>query len=221
MKIQLIRYLIQLVYLGLFSFTFIVSLNWFLLLTLILTIVGGPFFCGWFCPFGTIQEVMNNIRLIFNKKPFKLPKKVHGFLIFFRYFLLILIFIGFTFLYIFDVRVSFLDLISGQILSIFSYSLIFLFLLISLFMDRPFCNYFCPEGAQFGLIGLLRIFRIKRNKSTCVDCKLCDKNCPMNIEVSKKDYVNSPQCINCFKCVSSCPKKGTLNYGLIDFKFKK
>lgn len=85
----------------------------------------------------------------------------------------------------------------------------------SLFVDRPFCSYLCTEGARYGLLGKLRLFSIKRNESTCVNCKKCDKVCPMNIEVSTQNVIQDEQCISCFNCIESCPKKDTLKIGKV------
>jgi polyferredoxin len=83
---------------------------------------------------------------------------------------------------------------------------------LSLFVERPWCKYFCPYGAFLGLFNRIRIFKIRRDPATCVDCKQCDRICPMNIEVSKKETVSDAQCISCHKCTSdiACPVKDTV-----------
>ena len=64
---------------------------------------------------------------------------------------------------------------------------------------------------------MFRIFTVKRDCNLCVNCKKCDKACPMNISISKTTNLRSPQCIDCLKCVSSCPVEGALKFGLIKF----
>lgn len=53
--------------------------------------------------------------------------------------------------------------------------------------------------------------------NTCVNCKICEKNCPMGI--SPYDYKGSvlshPDCIQCAKCVIDCPKN-SIGYGNIE-----
>jgi polyferredoxin len=77
----------------------------------------------------------------------------------------------------------------------------------SLFIERPFCKYGCPYGALLGLFNKVRIFTIRRNPSTCIHCKACDRACPMNIQVSTAGPVRDHQCITCLKCTSegACP----------------
>ncbi len=80
----------------------------------------------------------------------------------------------------------------------------------SMLYDRFFCKYLCPMGATLGLISKLSLFKVRRAEATCIDCKACDKACPVNITVSEVAVVDSPECINCNECVAACPVKDTL-----------
>jgi polyferredoxin len=93
-------------------------------------------------------------------------------------------------------------------------------LMSSLFVERPWCKYACPFGALVGISNLFSIFKIKRNKTTCVGCKKCDAVCPMNIEVSTKEVIRDHQCIRCGKCTSeeSCPIENTVELRVQSFK---
>jgi len=85
-------------------------------------------------------------------------------------------------------------------------------LVLSLIVERPFCKYACPYGAVLGVFNLFRIFKIRRRRSTCIDCKACDRSCPMNIPVSTSGAVRDHQCISCLKCTSEqvCPVENTV-----------
>jgi ferredoxin-type protein NapH len=80
------------------------------------------------------------------------------------------------------------------------------------FSHRTWCS-FCPMGT---LAALVSRFRNKGNssnllkvQSSCVSCKLCAKNCPMDIAPYeyKNDAIVHHDCIQCSKCVYVCPKK--------------
>jgi ferredoxin len=65
-------------------------------------------------------------------------------------------------------------------------------------------------GAFYGIIGKFSPTKIERNSNLCINCNLCSRSCPVNIDVAKADKVTSMECISCNKCVSACPKKGAL-----------
>ena len=86
-------------------------------------------------------------------------------------------------------------------------------LLLSIFIERPFCKYACPYGAVLGFSNFFRIFKIKRTAETCINCGACDRDCPMNIKVASASTVLNHQCISCMKCTSeqSCPVADTVD----------
>ena len=66
-------------------------------------------------------------------------------------------------------------------------------------------------GAFLGILNKIGFYRIRREQSTCTNCKICDKACPVNVHVSVDKAVRSAECINCLECVTDCPtKKRTL-----------
>ena len=168
-------------------------------------LVVGVFFCGWVCPFGTIQDWLGWIAKKCKLPHYKMPWKVQEYLQFLRYIFLGLMFVGITFSFS-NARFYFQDNLIHNMLSITSGITLAVFLLISLFFDRPFCNYFCMKGAADGLMSIIRPFSISRNNKSCIHCHLCDKVCPMNISVENTNFMRHPNCINCMQCVSKCPK---------------
>lgn len=176
----------------------------------------GVFFCGWVCPFGAIQDWLGQIAKKCKFPRFKMPWKVQKYLQFSRYIFLGLMFFGITFSFL-NARFYFQDNLVHNMLSITSAITLAIFLLISLFFDRPFCNYFCMKGAADGLMSIIRPFGISKNNQACVHCHLCDKVCPMNIPVENTNFVRHPNCINCMQCVSKCPKN-CIKFKLMKFK---
>jgi polyferredoxin len=52
--------------------------------------------------------------------------------------------------------------------------------------------------------------RITRNQNLCTNCRICDKKCPMAIQVSTVETVDHIDCHLCVDCVVICPEKGAL-----------
>ena len=224
-KIQKIRNTVQLIFLGLLFTGLYMNLRMGLIILLPISLLMGNFFCGWVCPYGATQEFFRTIGNKIFKKKYKMPKHVQKYLQFSRYILLMFSIIGISTIFFETINSYKIFMVLGRDISniIISISLIIMisFLVISMLFERPFCNYVCIEGTKFGLASLTRIFSIKRNGESCINCKKCDKVCPMNISISDKDSVRNSQCINCFECVNACPVKDTLSYGKVKIYFKR
>ena len=178
-----------------------------------LTILFGPVFCGWVCPLGSIQEWIGKIgKRIFGKRYNQfMPKKVDQLLRYLRYILLALVMYntarsGMLLFANVDPYFALYHFWTGET-AIAALVILGITLFLSLFVERAWCKYACPYGALLGLFNPIRIFTIKREAKTCIDCGNCDRACPMNIEVSAKQAVRDHQCISCLKCTSenSCP----------------
>jgi len=224
-KLQYLKYFIQSVFfigygMGLIN-GFMKLWGFVLILALLSAALLGNFFCGWVCPFGAFQELIGAISSKIIKKKLRMPVTLQRILKYLKYILFLLIFIEILdFTAAFNSNHTFLSVIrtnSGQQISgtttILAWCFLVLFIFLSIFFDRPFCNYICPNGVKYGLLSFMRVFTIKRNTDKCVNCKRCTNVCPMHIDVSKTTNVRHANCINCMKCIDSCPVKNTLKYG--------
>ena len=166
----------------------------------------GVFFCGWVCPFGAVQDWLAWTARKLKLPRLQIPRRWQKYLQFSRYIWAGLIFfagIHFSFL---NARFYYSDNLFNNMLTLSSGLTLAVFLIIALFVDRPFCNYFCMKGAVDGLMSVIRPFSLRRDDKMCVHCHLCNKVCPMNIPVESTKFVRHPNCINCMQCVSKCPK---------------
>ena len=193
--------------------------SWILMwITFALTLAFGPVFCGWVCPFGSFQEWIGKIgKKIFGKKYNRfIPNGVDQWLRYLRYVILIwvLYMTAITGKIIFadyDPYFALFHFWTGEVAAI-GIVILLIVMVATLFVERPFCKYVCPFGAVLGIFNLFRIFSIKRNPDTCVDCGACDRDCPMNIPVATSETVRNHQCITCMQCTSerACPVDDTL-----------
>ena len=52
------------------------------------------------------------------------------------------------------------------------------FLLLGLFVARPFCRYFCPYGVLLRFFALFSLMKPQITVKPCINCKLCEQGCP-------------------------------------------
>lgn len=169
-----------------------------LVLVLLLTFVFGRFFCGYVCPIGAVQELMS--RLPVKQKRIRDRKTV---MIVHVFFFILFLLLGLVF------SVNMLDYvgISGffnlQLTSLFSLVFV-LVLFLSVVVYRPFCRLVCPYGLLLSFAALKSVFQLKRNEN-CVDCGICEKECPTDeamVDAFKQE------CYLCMRCSEVCPKEG-------------
>lgn len=191
-------------------------------ISIILAIGFGPLICGWVCPFGSFQEWLGKIgRKIFKKRYNNIiPIGIDKYLRYTRYILLALVVYNtattakLMFQNI-DPYYALFNFWTSEV-ALTAYIILTATILLSLIIERPWCKYACPYGAFLGLFNLIRIFKIRRNAPTCINCKSCDRACPMNIKVSDSNTVLDHQCISCMKCTSelACPINDTVDFSV-------
>ncbi len=75
---------------------------------------------------------------------------------------------------------------------------------------RSYCRLLCPFLTISSLFSKFSIFKITPvAQDTCIECGLCNKACPMYVDVAgfvqQNKRINDSLCIVCERCVSSCP----------------
>lgn len=198
-----------------------------MIIIMLMAVLVGPAFCGWVCPLGSIQEWVGRLghKLMGKRYNHIIPAKADRVLRYLRYGVLGLV------VYItarsaqlvfqsVDPFYALFHFYTGEA-AVGALIVLGITLALSLIMERPWCKYACPYGALLGLTNLFRIFKIRRNDASCTSCTLCDKTCPMNIDVSKTTAVLDHQCITCMKCTSECACPASQSVVLAAGKLKK
>lgn len=185
---------------------------------LIGTIFLGRIFCGYICPFGSIQEWIYKIARKLHIPQFELPEKFDKYLRYIKY-LVLLIIVYYSF-YLGDLVFRNYDPYNALMHfgneftdKTIAYTLLGIVLLLSLFSKNIWCRYFCPLGAFFGITKKFSFLKLKRDNNTCIKCNACDIVCPANLPVKDLDIVTSADCISCSQCVGKCPKS-SLSYSI-------
>ena len=191
---------------------------WMLLATVPATVLVGRFFCGFFCSFGAVQDLLwfgsHRLRALFpGKRNLKKADRIFRF----AKYAVLFYFIIFVWSGVTAVKTAGLWQVFGQyvsfghwpglkpLLSVGGILLLVIFIG-SLFVQRFFCRYFCPMGAIYSLISQTSFLKIDKPREECGKCHLCTSKCTMGMDLTKKDRIAGGECISCQKCVSWCPK---------------
>ena len=70
------------------------------------------------------------------------------------------------------------------------------------FIYRPFCRFLCPLGALYGFFNRFALLRWTVDESRCTHCDTCVRTCPMDIR-----RVSDAECIQCGRCAKACPEQ--------------
>jgi polyferredoxin len=165
---------------------------------LTLSVFKGRYWCGWFCPRGSFLDrilkfVSMNAPIPSFAKNLVFRSAIFCGMIAFMLHRLIqtngeLDKIGFVFV-IMCIATSIISIILGII-----------------YNPRIWCA-FCPMGTLQGLLG--REKYILQVSDDCIECGLCEKVCPTNIDpgsFKESGKVSNFDCIKCSNCIEKCPR---------------
>ena len=183
----------------------------------------GRLVCGFLCPFGLIQDLLNKIPFSKKIRTFrgdKLLRKLK--------YVIFLVFVILLPLFLTDIMGQgapyFCKLICpagtlegglplvllnkamrGAIggLYIWKNAILIVTIILAVIIYRPFCRYICPLGAFYSVFNKVSVYRYHVDKEKCVHCGKCAKACQM--EVDPVEDANSLECIRCGRCRQACP----------------
>ncbi|QBD86242.1 4Fe-4S binding protein [Clostridium tetani] len=197
---------ITFVILGLFDSRFAIAAIVCMLAPILFSVFGkGRYWCGNLCPRGNFYDIVLSKFSNKNKTPNLLKSK---------YFRTIVIIIMFT---VFGNQ-SYKNWGNATGIGLLFYRMIVITSLVGIVLSffynsRVWCN-FCPMGSISAFISKFKkdkkVLNIDNN---CVNCKVCEKKCPMGIspyEYNNEGKISNIDCIQCKKCAFVCPK-GSIN----------
>ena len=215
----------------------------FFLFLIIGAIIFNKVWCGWFCPFGTMQDFLNYIKRKLKLREITLSRKAKYIIPPLKYIFLILLFGGLI-IFAFGIPVdsplfckacpakTMLLPLEGNLLN-FSVQfphdtvasivncVIAGFVLAAVFLKQRFFCFFCPIKGLLNLFNTKIFWHLRKNPGNCNFCARCQQACPMDIKEvcleKKSKSIFHKECIFCLRCIDACPKKGVLKAQL----FKK
>jgi Na+-translocating ferredoxin:NAD+ oxidoreductase RnfG subunit/NAD-dependent dihydropyrimidine dehydrogenase PreA subunit len=165
--------------------------------TVVTTLFWGRVFCGYLCPFGALQDLLEKI--VPKRFRRELSRPVHERALYAKYGILGIVLVPalvgapFTLYHYFEPF--------GTVFfwspSILLWSIAIGILAVSAIVPRFYCRYMCPLGAALAVGSLLAPFRIRRVEQ-CTVCRVCERACPTGaIEREKVDF---KECVRCNVC---------------------
>ncbi len=166
---------------------------------------GRGVFCGWLCPFGALQELLNRIAKALKLPQLTLPWGLHERLWAVKYVIFLVLF-GFSLHSLgWAERLAEVEPFKTTIILKFAREWPFVLfagglLFIGLFVERFYCRYLCPLGAALAIPGRLRIFDwLRRYKECGTQCQRCRNDCMVSA-IHPEGNINANECLYCLHC---------------------
>jgi NosR/NirI family transcriptional regulator, nitrite reductase regulator len=166
---------------------------------------GRGVFCGWLCPFGALQELLNEAARKIGIRQVVVPFGLHERLWPLKY----ILFLGLLAISLNSMTAAFV----GAEIEPFKTAITLMFvrewpfvafaaslLFLGLFIERFYCRYLCPLGAALAIPARLRMFDwLKRRYQCGRECRICASQCPVQA-IHPDGHINPNECIHCLNC---------------------
>jgi len=166
---------------------------------------GRGAYCGWLCPFGAMQELLNKVAKALKIKQVKVPWALHERVWTFKY----LIFLGLFGLSLYSLEMAerlsevepFKTAIILKFVREWPYVIFALAVLLpGIFIERFYCRYLCPLGAALAIPGKMRMFSwLKRYKECGSPCQRCGNECMVQA-IHPEGDIDVNECLYCLHC---------------------
>jgi polyferredoxin len=167
---------------------------------------GRGVYCGWLCPFGALQELLNQAARRLNVRQLEFPEVVHERLSAVKYLVLILLF-GVSLQSTLEmVRYAEVEPFKTAITLRFQREWPFVLyaaglVAVSLVNRKFFCKYLCPLGAALAIPGRFRVFDwwLRRRRECGRPCQTCARECEVRA-IRPTGEINANECHYCLDC---------------------
>ncbi len=166
---------------------------------------GRGAFCGWLCPFGALQELLNRLAKVLRIPQLTVPFAVHQRLWPVKYIIFLVLFALSLHSLSLGEEAAEVEPFKTAIILRFVRDWPFVLfaaavLLPGLFIQRFYCRYLCPLGAALAIPARIRMFDWLRRYRECGNpCQRCANECPVQ-SIHPEGHINPNECIQCLHC---------------------
>lgn len=166
---------------------------------------GRGAFCGWLCPFGALQELLNRLAKAVKIPQVKVPWWLHERLWALKYVVFLILFGVSLHSLEWAERLSEIEPFKTAIILKFDRSWPYVLFAVAtlaagLMIERFYCRYLCPLGAALAIPGKIRMFEwLKRYKECGTPCQRCGNECMVQA-IHKEGNINPNECLYCLHC---------------------
>jgi transcriptional regulator of nitric oxide reductase len=177
---------------------------------------GRGVYCGWLCPFGALQELLNMAARGLRIRQIMVPFGLHERLWPIKYVLFVGLFAlslhSISQAFVFAEVEPFKTAMTLRFMREWPFiAYVGALLFAGLFIERAFCRYLCPLGAALAIPARLRMFEwLKRRRQCGTQCSICADQCTVQA-IHPDGHINPNECIHCLRCqtsyfdVATCP----------------
>lgn len=166
---------------------------------------GRGAYCGWLCPFGALQELLNRLAKLAHIPQWRVPWGLHERLWPIKYMIFLVLF-GLS-LYSLTLAEQLAEIEPFKTAIILKFAREWPFVIFAgallvagLFVERFYCRYLCPLGAALAIPGRLRMFDwLKRYRECGNPCQTCANDCMVQ-SIHPEGHINPNECLNCLHC---------------------
>jgi len=166
---------------------------------------GRGVFCGWLCPFGALQELINEAARKLKIPQYDVPFAVHERLWAIKYIVLLVLFgISLESMMMAE-KAAEVEPFKTAITLKFDRQWWFVayavaLLVVNIFTRKVYCRYICPLGAGLAITGRFRLFDwLKRRKECGNPCQICANECEVQA-IHPDGHINHNECHYCLVC---------------------
>ncbi|NKQ10053.1 transcriptional regulator NosR [Pseudomonas sp. SST3] len=166
---------------------------------------GRGVFCGWLCPFGALQELINEAARKLKIPQYDVPFAIHERLWAIKYIVLLVLFgISLESMSVAE-QAAEVEPFKTAITLKFDRQWWFvayavLLLVVNIFTRKVYCRYVCPLGAGLAITGRFRLFDwLKRRKECGNPCQVCANECEVQA-IHPDGHINHNECHYCLDC---------------------